>query len=123
MFDCLGFNVSDYDASKAFFVKDLPPLGMVIVMGGLMASGWGKTASLRWWGCIRSPASLRIFIWPSPQTLESRSMRSTRAALDAGGKDNGPPGPRRQYHANYYGAFVIAPDGHNVEAVCHKPGA
>ena len=44
-----------------------------------------------------------------------------RAALAAGGKDNGPPGLRPHYHANYYGAFVIGPDGHNIEVVCHKP--
>ncbi len=46
-----------------------------------------------------------------------------RAALDAGGKDNGAPGLRPQYHANYFAAFVIAPDGHNIEAVCHEPEA
>jgi predicted lactoylglutathione lyase len=46
-----------------------------------------------------------------------------KAALDAGGKDNGAPGPRPHYHANYYGAFVLDPEGHNLEAVCHKPGA
>jgi predicted lactoylglutathione lyase len=46
-----------------------------------------------------------------------------RAALEAGGKDNGAPGLRPHYHANYYGAFVIGPDGHNVEAVCHKAEA
>lgn len=44
-----------------------------------------------------------------------------RAALAAGGQDNGPPGLRPHYHADYYAAFVIGPDGHNVEAVCHKP--
>jgi predicted lactoylglutathione lyase len=44
-----------------------------------------------------------------------------RAALEAGGKDNGPPGVRPQYNANYYAAFVLDPDGHNIEAVCHEP--
>jgi predicted lactoylglutathione lyase len=44
-----------------------------------------------------------------------------RAAIAAGGRDNGPPGPRPHYHPNYYGAFVLDPDGHNIEAVCHKP--
>ena len=43
------------------------------------------------------------------------------AAMAAGGRDNGPPGPRPHYHASYYGAFVLDPDGHNIEAVCHKP--
>jgi predicted lactoylglutathione lyase len=46
-----------------------------------------------------------------------------RAALEAGGTDNGAPGLRPHYHPDYYGAFVIGPDGHNVEAVCHKPEA
>jgi predicted lactoylglutathione lyase len=46
-----------------------------------------------------------------------------RAALEAGGRDNGAPGLRPQYHANYYAAFVIGPDGHNIEVVCHAPGA
>ena len=45
-----------------------------------------------------------------------------RAALAAGGRDNGPPGPRPHYHDRYYGAFVLDPDGHNVEAVCHTAG-
>jgi catechol 2,3-dioxygenase-like lactoylglutathione lyase family enzyme len=43
------------------------------------------------------------------------------AALAAGGRDNGPPGIRADYHPNYYGAFVLDPDGHNIEAVCHRP--
>jgi predicted lactoylglutathione lyase len=58
-------------------------------------------------------------------TAENRSQVDEfyRRALSAGGKDNGPPGIRPNYHANYYAAFVIGPDGHNVEAVCHRPGA
>ena len=51
------------------------------------------------------------------------TLRTLRAALEAGGKDNGAPGLRSRYHANYYAAFVIGPDGHNIEAVCHKPEA
>ena len=63
----------------------------------------------------------------SASPLKSRSRKEVeefyRAALEAGGRDNGPPGLRPHYHPNYYGAFVIGPDGHNVEAVCHKPEA
>jgi len=48
-------------------------------------------------------------------------VRAAKAAMAAGGNDNGPPGPRPHYHENYYGAFVLDPDGHNIEAVCHLP--
>jgi predicted lactoylglutathione lyase len=58
-------------------------------------------------------------------TAENRQQVDAfhRAALEAGGQDNGAPGLRPHYHANYYAAFVIGPDGHNIEAVCHEPGA
>ena len=59
---------------------------------------------------------------PSPWGRAPRSTRSTRAAIAAGGRDNGAPGLRPEYHPNYYGAFVFDPDGNNIEAVCHRPG-
>ena len=46
-----------------------------------------------------------------------------KTAMAAGGRDNGAPGVRAHYHSNYYGAFVLDPDGHNIEAVCHAPPA
>ena len=58
------------------------------------------------------------FVAPVPRR---RSMRSIARRIAAGGKDNGKPGLRPQYHANYYGAFVLDPDGNNIEAVCHRP--
>jgi len=120
MFDHVVFGVSDYAASRAFFVKALEPLGVVIVSEGALGielSRPNETSSL----CIRlqpepNPAHLHLaFQAASRQQVEA----FYQAALAAGGKDNGAPGLRPQYHPNYYAAFVIGPDGHNVEAVCH----
>ena len=122
MFDHVVFGVSDYAASKAFFLRALEPLGVVVVQEGPLgvelcrANG---TSSL----CIRrepekKPAHLHLAF-----SAENRQEVDAfyRAALGAGGKDNGAPGLRPQYHANYYAAFVIGPDGHNIEVVCHEP--
>jgi catechol 2,3-dioxygenase-like lactoylglutathione lyase family enzyme len=124
MFDHVVFGVRDYAASKAFFVKALEPLGVTEVsegpLGIELCSPDGN-ASL----CIRlqrepNPAHLHLaFAAGSRQQVEA----FYRAALQAGAKDNGAPGLRSNYHANYYAAFVIGPDGHNIEAVCHKPEA
>ncbi len=124
MFDHVVFGVSDYTASKTFFVKALGPLGVAVVSEGPLGIELcrpNETSSL----CIRlqpepRPAHLHLAF-----QAESRQQVDAfyRAALAAGGKDNGAPGLRPQYHANYYAAFVIGPDGHNIEAVCHKPSA
>ena len=120
MFDHVGFGVSDYAASKAFFLKALQPLGVTVVMEGQFGVGLGKDNKPYLWmyPSPEKPAHLHLAF-----TAESREQVDEfhRAALEAGGKDNGAPGLRPHYHANYYGAFVIGPDGHNVEAVCHKP--
>jgi catechol 2,3-dioxygenase-like lactoylglutathione lyase family enzyme len=123
MFDHVVFGVSDYAASKAFFLKALAPLGVVVVHEGPLGvelSPPRSKASL----CLRrieeKPAHLHLaFAAENRQQVDAFH----RAALEAGGKDNGPPGLRPQYNANYYAAFVIAPDGHNIEVVCHAPGA
>ena len=121
MFDHVVFGVSDYAASKAFFLKALEPIGVVVALEGPLGielSQEGGKASL----CMRrteeKPSHLHLAF-----TAENRQQVEAfyRAALEAGGKDNGAPGLRPQYHANYYAAFVIAPDGHNVEVVCHEP--
>jgi len=122
MFDHVGFGVSDYAASKAFFLTALHPLGVAVVMEGPYGVGLGPSGKPALW-MYQTDAK------PTPLHLafaaETRELVDAfhRAALEAGGKDNGAPGLRPQYHANYYGAFVIGPDGHNVEAVCHKPAA
>lgn len=125
MFDHVKFGVSDYAASKAFFVKALEPLGIVIVGEGEPTYGVELChpegqVSLCLFETREKPAHLHIaFVARSRQQVDA----FYRAALGAGGKDNGPPGVRPQYNANYYAAFVIGPDGHNLEAVCHEAAA
>lgn len=120
MFDHVVFGASDYAASKAFFLKALEPLGIAVVQEnslGIELSSDGKT-SLCIFPTEEKPAHLHLAF-----TAENREQVHAfhRAALEAGGKDNGAPGLRAQYHAHYYAAFVIGPDGHNIEVVCHKP--
>jgi catechol 2,3-dioxygenase-like lactoylglutathione lyase family enzyme len=116
--------LSDYAASKAFFLKALEPLGVAVVSEGpptygVELSPKGK-ASLCLYQTEEKPAHLHLAF-----TAENRQQVEAfyRAALEAGGKDNGAPGLRPHYHANYYAAFVIGPDGHNIEVVCHEPEA
>jgi catechol 2,3-dioxygenase-like lactoylglutathione lyase family enzyme len=122
MFDHVVFGASDYAASKAFFLKALEPIGIAVVLEGplgLELSADGKTSL-----CIRraeeKPAHLHLAF-----TAANRGQVDAfhRAALAAGGTDHGAPGLRPNYHANYYAAFVIGPDGHNIEVVCHQPEA
>ena len=122
MFDHVVFGVSDYAASKEFFLKALEPLGIAVALEGPLGvelSADGKS-SLCLFQTQEKPAYLHLAF-----TAENRQQVDAfhRAALAAGGKDNGAPGLRPQYHANYYAAFVIGPDGHNIELVCHKPAA
>ena len=123
MFDHVKFGVSDFAASKAFFLRALAPLGVAVVAEGAPAYGVElcspkSNASLVLHQTGEKPAHLHLaFTAGSRQQVEAFH----RAALEAGGKDNGAPGLRPQYHANYYAAFVIGPDGHNIEAVCHAP--
>ncbi len=123
MFDHVKFGVSDYAASKAFFRKALEPLGVAVVgegapTYGIELSATGGEVSLCLYQTEAKPAPLHLAF-----TARNRQQVDAfyRAALAAGGKDNGAPGLRLNYHANYYAAFVIGPDGHNVEAVCHQP--
>jgi catechol 2,3-dioxygenase-like lactoylglutathione lyase family enzyme len=119
MFDHLGFGVSDYEASKAFFLAALRPLGVAAVMEGPYGVGLGIDGKPSLWMHESSEKPMHLHL---AFTASSRHQVDEfhRAALEAGGKDNGAPGLRPHYHPNYYGAFVIGPDGHNVEAVCHK---
>jgi catechol 2,3-dioxygenase-like lactoylglutathione lyase family enzyme len=124
MFDHVKFGVSDYAASRSFFVKALEPLGVTDVRewppNGVELSQPKGKVSLCLYLTEEKPAHLHLAF-----VAESREQVRAfyRAALEAGGKDNGPPGVRQHYHASYYAAFVIGPDGHNIEAVCHEPEA
>jgi catechol 2,3-dioxygenase-like lactoylglutathione lyase family enzyme len=118
--DHIGFNVSDLAGSKAFFSAALQPLGIVVVAEG---EGWamiGKNGKGQFWfGSFGSPPGAIHIAFAAEDREQVRAFHA--AALAAGGQDNGAPGVRPQYHPNYYGAFVIGPDGHNIEAVCHLP--
>jgi catechol 2,3-dioxygenase-like lactoylglutathione lyase family enzyme len=123
MFDHVKFGVSDYAASKAFFLKALEPLGVAVLLEGPLGVELGApegNASL----CLRQAAEKPAHLHLAFTAANRRQVEAFyRAALKAGGKDNGAPGLRPHYHANYYAAFVIGPDGHNIEVVCHKPEA
>jgi catechol 2,3-dioxygenase-like lactoylglutathione lyase family enzyme len=122
MFGHVKFGVSDYAASKAFFLQALAPLGVAVGAEGSPDYGVElcsmAQASLCLFQTAEKPAHLHLAF-----AARNRGQVEAfyRAALAAGGKDNGPPGLRPNYHANYYAAFVIGPDGHNIEAVCHEP--
>ena len=123
MFDHVKFGVSDFEAAKAFYAKALEPLGVVIVAEGEPSYGVELchpkgTVSLCLFQAKEKPAHLHIAFQAATR---SEVDAFYRAALGAGAKDNGPPGLRPQYNATYYAAFVIGPDGHNLEAVCHAP--
>lgn len=124
MFDHVKFGVSDYEASKAFFLKALGPLGVVVSSEGSPTYGVElcskAQASLCLYQTQEKPAHLHLAF-----AAENRRQVDAfyRAAMEAGSKDNGAPGLRPNYHANYYAAFVIGPDGHNIEVVCHAPDA
>lgn len=121
MFDHVVFSVSDYAASKAFFVAALKPLGVTVVSEGSLGVELCRpdgTSSL----CIRlepEPRPAHLHLAFQAQSRE-QVQAFYQAALEAGGAGNGAPGLRPQYHPNYFAAFVIGPDGHNIEAVCHS---
>ena len=121
MFDHVVFGVSDYAASKAFFLKALAPIGMAVVSEGPLGielSADGKV-SLCLFQTAEKPAHLHLaFVAENRQQVDAFH----RAALEAGGTDHGPPGLRSNYSGKYYAAFVIGPDGHNIEVVCHEAG-
>lgn len=122
MFDHVKFGVSDFEASKAFFLAALAPLGVEIGDEGAPTYGVelvvpGGEVSLILFQSDVKPAPLHLAFAAATRAQVDAFYR---AALAAGAVDNGPPGLRPQYHARYYAAFVIGPDGHNVEAVCQQ---
>ena len=126
MLDHIGFAVSNYAKSKAFYEAALQPLGISLMMeipeeitGDFPVAGFGKDGKAFFWlsQSTKPVGNLHIALTGSRAQVDA----FYKAAVAAGGKDNGPPGIRAHYHPNYYGAFVHDPDGHNLEAVCHAP--
>ena len=125
--DHTSLSVSDFAKAKAFYSAALAPLGITVLRevpkaltGSVDAAGLGSNGKPFFWLADAGKTSPRIHI---AFTANSRAEVDAfyKAAIAAGGTDNGPPGVRAMYHPTYYGAFVLDADGHNVEAVCHKP--
>lgn len=123
MFDHIVFGVSDFVQSKVFFLKALEPLGVAVVSEGPLGVELcrpNNNTSL----CIRRIEEKATQLHLAFTAENRQQVRDFyHAALEAGAIDNGAPGLRSQYHVNYYAAFVIGPDGHNIEMVCHEPEA
>jgi catechol 2,3-dioxygenase-like lactoylglutathione lyase family enzyme len=121
MLDHVGFGVSDYQLSKRFYERALAPLGIALLLEPAeKAAGFGADGKAFFWLESRPPPvrGLHVaFAAPDHATVDAFHA----AALEAGGIDNGAPGPREIYHPHYYGAYVLDPDGNNIEAVCHPP--
>lgn len=128
MLDHVGFTVADFARSSRFFDAALQPLSIGRVMevsaeqtGGTAHVGYGEAGKPYFWigsgDSARGPKTTGHFAFTAPSRAAVDAFY--RAALAAGGRDNGPPGLRPHYHAHYYGAFVLDPDGNNIEAVCH----
>ena len=129
MLDHIGFSVTDLARAKAFYEQALAPLGVLKLIeltaeqtGGHAHVGFGEAGKPYFWIGDRADGALRGCLHVAFVAADRAAVDAFhRAALAAGGRDNGAPGLRPHYHAHYYGAFVIDPDGHNVEAVCHRP--
>ena len=127
MIDHIGLAVSDLARAKAFYSNALRPLGIGVIMevsaeetGADAHAGFGKDNKAFFWiGTGNKPRGGAHVAFTAPTRAEVDAFY--RAALGAGGRDNGAPGPRPHYHEHYYGAFVLDPDGNNIEAVCHRP--
>jgi catechol 2,3-dioxygenase-like lactoylglutathione lyase family enzyme len=127
MIDHMGIGASDFDASRRFYDAALRTLGMGVVMevsvemgGGYHGIGYGKDDKPVFWvssGGARGTGMHVAFAAASRADVDAFYA----AGMAAGGRDNGPPGLRPHYHPTYYGAFLLDPDGINVEAVCHAP--
>jgi catechol 2,3-dioxygenase-like lactoylglutathione lyase family enzyme len=120
MIDHMGIAVSDLAKSVAFYKQALAPLGYQLIMSMEQFAGFGIGGKPDFWIGVGQPQpNDRVHV-----AFATKSRAIVRefytAAMGAGGKDNGGPGIREVYHADYFGAFVLDPDGHNIEACCHE---
>ena len=125
MLDHIGITVSDVKRSKAFYALALKPLGIAVqllptpemMQAGHEGYGFGEEGKpYFWFGSGSSPIHIAF-----AAGTRSDVDAFHQAAIAAGGRDNGAPGVREHYHPSYYGAFVLDPDGNNIEAACHRP--
>lgn len=119
MLDHVSLKVADHAAAQAFYDQALEPLGLARLFSMGDSSGYGAGRPFFWIGQGERAGYCHVAFTASDRAIVDAFYA---AALAAGGRDNGPPGLREHYHPTYYGAFVLDPDGHNIEAVCHAPG-
>ncbi|ODT72166.1 MAG: glyoxalase [Pelagibacterium sp. SCN 63-23] len=127
MLDHVGILVADWNKAKAFYDAAFAPLGITLLnqvpeeyTGGFKVGGYGKGHPDFWLTESRDVGPGRHYAFRTDSRAEVDAFHA--AAVANGGQDNGAPGLREHYSANYYAAFVIDPDGNNIEAVCHAPG-
>ncbi|HUN44606.1 MAG TPA: VOC family protein [Acetobacteraceae bacterium] len=122
MLDHVSLCVLNLDRSRAFYAAALAPLDIAILFEDSSAVGFGKNRRPRFWlNAGGTPSGPTHIAFIAVTRADVRAFHA--AALAAGGTDNGAPGLRPQYHADYYGAFVLDPDGNNAEAVCRNAEA
>lgn len=129
MIDHTGVSVSEGARSRRFYEQALAPLGYKVLMvvpteftAGKMVLGMGVPPKPDFWVNEGTPQQPHVHVsFSAPDRAAVDAFHA--AALAAGGRDNGPPGLRPHYHEHYYGAFVLDPDGHNIEACCHLPAS
>jgi catechol 2,3-dioxygenase-like lactoylglutathione lyase family enzyme len=127
MLDHVGFAVADAERSRQFYERALAPLGITLIMSvppakteaGGTAHGFGSDGKPYFWIGDKERVGEGTHVAFATET-RGQVDEFYEAALAAGGKDNGPPGIRARYHPDYYAAFVLDPDGMNIEAVCHR---
>ena len=126
MIDHITFGVSDFARSAAFYTQAFAPLGVQRLFdvpldhtGSVQVAGFGDTRPWFWIAEERATTGMLHIALTAETRAEVDAFYA--AAIGAGGTDNGAPGLRPHYHPDYYGAFVLDPDGHNIEAVCHAP--
>jgi catechol 2,3-dioxygenase-like lactoylglutathione lyase family enzyme len=127
MIDHITFGISDYDRSVKFYDQAFAPLGVRRLFevpldhtDGVRVAGYGDTSPWFWIAEERATSGMLHIALTAPDREHVDAFYA--AAINAGGSDNGAPGLRPHYHPHYYGAYVLDPDGHNIEAVCHTPG-
>ena len=121
MLDHVTIGVSDFKRSRHFYDQALHPLDVVrLYADGEAAAGYGIHPKAFFWIAGRETPLAGAHIAFAAKDRDTVA-RFYEAAIKAGGRDNGGPGIREHYHPNYFGAFVLDPDGHNIEAVCHLP--
>ena len=125
MFDHVSIGVRDIDRTRRFYDAALPPLGYKRLSDGASSLGYGSDAVAFWISAAEHPVPADVasglhFCFAAPSRAGVDAFH--KAALAAGGKDNGKPGLRESYGPNYYAAFVIDPDGYRLEAYCGKAG-